>query len=179
MPEPKPSSPSLLPAALIGLVIFAGLYFLIVALNTGDLLWLSPVFEEVPVGMVVHCYGEDKEINPGDPAFQPVNEAVNQTLTGFKRWDDLTMSEATYQEYQTNATFMVLELFYDPPARIHSSYKFYKFVDTLIIPLDGRHAQYNSIFGRRGEYTNAGSFHVGSMELIVTVLAEQDICSVP
>ena len=179
MPEAKPHSPSLFNCALIGIGIFAVMLFMVTALNTGDLLWFWPVFEEVPVDIVVHCYGADVQIKPGQPAFEVVNNAVNSSLTGVKRWDDLSMSDTTNQEYQTSPTMMVIELQYDPPVTIHSQYAFFKDVNRLIIPLDGRHALTNPVLGRTGEFTNSGSYHVKSTEPIVTALQEQGICTKP
>jgi hypothetical protein len=74
---------------------------------------------------------------------------------------------------------MVVELGYDPPVRIHSQYAFYKNVNRLIIPLDGRHASTNPVFGRTGNYSNSGSYHLKSTAPILTVLQEQGICSKP
>ena len=179
MPEAKPNSPSLIKAALLGLGIFVLLYFFIIAMNTRDLLWFWPKFEEVPVGVIVHCYGADVEIKPGEPAFEAVNAAVNSSLSGTKRWDQLSMSDETYQEYQTDPTSMVLELIYDPPVSIHSQYAFFKNVNRVVIPLDGRHALTNSVFARTGGYSNAGSYHVKSIAPIVTAIQEQGICAKP
>jgi hypothetical protein len=161
------------------MVIFSGMLFLITAMNTGDVLWFWPGFKEVPVDIIVHCYGTDVEITPGRPAFEVVNEAVNRSLTGVKRWDDTSMSDETYQEYQTSPTMMVIELIYDPPVTIHSQYAFFKDVNRLVIPLDGRHASTNAVFGRTSGFTNSGSYHVNSMAPIVTALQEQGICSKP
>jgi hypothetical protein len=179
MSEVKPSSSSCLKAVVIGIVIFAGMLFLITAMNTGDLLWFWSGFKEIPADIMVHCYGTDVEIVPGQPAFEVVNDAVNRSLSGTKRWDDLSMSDETYDEYQTSSTMMVIELVYDPPVRIHSQYAFFKDVNKLIIPLDGRHAEANAVFARTGGFTNAGSYHVKSTMLIVSALQEQGICSKP
>jgi len=179
MPEPKPSSPSLLKAGIAGLVIFGLLFFVVTAMNTGDLLWFWPVFEEVPVGILVHCYGTDVEVQPGQPAFEVVTNVVNDSLSGNKRWDDLSMSDVTYQEYQTSPTMMVLEMRYDPPVTIHSMVAFFKDVDRLIIPLDGRHASTKAVFGIERGFTDPGSYHVKSILPIVTTLQEQGICKKP
>jgi hypothetical protein len=175
--ETKPNSPSLLKAGIFGVVIFGLLLFGVVAMNTGDLLWFWPVFKEVPVGMIVHCYGTDVEVKPGQPAFEVVTNAVNTSLTGSKRWDDTSMSDVTYQEYKTSPTMMVLELHYDPPVSIHSQYAFFKSVNWLVIPLDGRHASTNAVFGLEGSFTDPGSYHVNSTAPIVTALKEQGICT--
>jgi hypothetical protein len=177
MPEANPSSPSLLKAGITGVVIFGSILFAVIAMNTGDLLWFWPIFKEVPVGMIVHCYGTDVEINPGQPAFELVNSAVNTSLTGSKRWDQLSMSDVTYQEYQTSPLMMVIELHYDPPVTVHSQYAFFKSVNWLIMPLVGRHAETNPVFGREGDFTDPGSYHVNSIAPIVATLQEQGICT--
>ena len=169
----------MLKAGITGLVIFGILFFAVTAMNTRDLLWFWPSFEEVPVGIFVHCYGKDIEVQPGQPAFEAVTNAVNTSLTGNKRWDDLSMSDVTYQEYQTSPTMMVIELSYSPPATIHSMQAFFKAVDRLIIPLDGRHAYANAIFGLERGYTKPGYYHVKSTMPIVTALQEQGICMKP
>lgn len=177
MSEAKPSSPSLLKAGISGVVIFGIIIFAVVALNTGDLQWFSSGFKEVPVDIIVHCYGTDVEVKPGLPAFEAVNNAVNTSLTGSKRWDETTMSDVTYQEYKTSPSVMVIELHYDPPVTIHSQYMFFKSVSWLIIPLDGRHAATNAVFGLESGHTTPGSYHVNSTEPIVTALQEQGVCT--
>ncbi len=179
MPEAKRSSPSALKAGCSVVVILGLIIFAVIAMNTTDLLWFWPGFKEVPVGMIVHCYGTDVEVKPGQPAFEAVTNAVNASLTGYKRWDDTSMSEATYLEYKTNPAMMVLELHYDPPATIHSQYAFFKSVNWLVIPLDGRHAATNAIFGLEGEFIDPGSYHVNSLAQITTALQEQGICTKP
>ena len=179
MPEAKPHSSSLLKAALLSLGIFALILFLITAMNTRDLLWFWPNFNEVPVGITVHCYGTDVQVKPGQPAFEVVTNAVNTSLSESKRWDSTSMSDVTYQEYQTSPAVMVIELHYDPPATVHSQYAFFKSVNWLIIPLDGRSASTNAVFGRTGEFTDPGSYHVKSTAPILTALQEQGICLKP
>lgn len=179
MAEPKPHSPSLLSMLLITVPIIAVMFALIVAMNTGDMLWFYPVFDEVPVGMMVYCYGEAEEVRPGDPAFEALNAAVNQVISSTKRWDPLSLSDVTFEEYHTSDQMVVLELYYDPPVRIHSHYKFMKNIDTIIIPLEGRHAQYNTIFGRLGEYIAAGSFHFKTMAPIVDAVQAAGLCQLP
>jgi hypothetical protein len=176
MPEAKLSSPSILKAGISGVVIFGLIVFAVIAMNTGDLLWFWPGFKEIPVG-IVHCYGKDVEVKPGQPAFEATTNAVNTSLTGSKRWDDTSMSDVTYQEYKTSPTMMVIELHYDPPVTIHSQYAFMKSVNWLVIPLDGRHAATNAVFGIEGGYTDPGSYHVNSTAPIVNALKDQGICT--
>jgi hypothetical protein len=161
---------------IIAVVIFAAIAFFIIALNTGDLLWFYPKFEELPVSIVVHCYGEDVLVNPGESAYTTVNSAINETLSGSKRWDSLSLSEATFNEYQTSPNMLVLFLSYDPPVRVHSMYKFFKSLDTIIIPLDGRHAAYNTFFGRARGFPVAGSLHTNTIAPILTALDTLGLC---
>jgi hypothetical protein len=74
---------------------------------------------------------------------------------------------------------MVLELKYDETFRVHSPYKFYSHINTLIIPLEGRHAQSNAVFGRRGDFPAAGSFHVKTTAPLVEYLAVNGLCPQP
>lgn len=163
----------------ITLPLIAVMYVLVVAMNTGDMLWFYPVFDEIPVGITLRCNGETTEIRPGNPAFEAVNNAVNEVISSAKRWDDLSLSDATWEEYQTSDEVVVLIMAYDPPVRIHSSYKFMKSIDTIVIPLVGRHAQYNTLFGRMGDYIAAGSFHFTTMAPIEETLQAQGLCSLP
>jgi hypothetical protein len=176
MDTPRPKA-SLLQAAIIAIVAIAMLAYLVISLNTGDLQWFLTGFDGLPVSIMVHCYGQDVVVNAGDPSYQAVNQAVNSSLSGSKRWDQLSISDVTYAEYQTSPDSMVIELFYDPPVRIHSFYKFFKNVNTLVIPLDGRHASSNAVFGYLRDYMIPGSLHVDSMQPIVDVLAQEGLCS--
>jgi hypothetical protein len=172
-------APSFVQVSIIAAVILFIIMFAIISMNTGDILFFWPVFDGKPQRIIVHCYGEDVVVEPWLSTYEPINLAVNQSLTGTKRWDPLSMSNATYADYQTGSTMMVLELTYDPPARIHSSYKFFKNFDSLVIPLDGRHASSNSVFGRLRGYSLAGSFHVKNITTILTTLEQHGLCHIP
>jgi hypothetical protein len=178
MAEPKSSSPKVFEMVIVTTILVAAFAYFAISLNTKDLLWFWPTFEELPRQMIVHCYGTDIEVKSSD-AFEAVNGAVNESLSGSKRWDQLTMSEATYQEYQDSPNMMTLELMYDPVVRIHSFYAFYKNIRQLIIPLDGRHASSNAIFGRLGDFILSGSFHVNSITPILEAVQENGICQKP
>lgn len=177
--DTQPTSPSLLRLVATAVLVLAPLIYLIIALNTGDLLWASPVFNYQPQIIVIHCFGDDVYLEMGASDFNSMTDLVNQTLTGRKRWDSLTMSDETYHDYQSNSQMMVVELSYSEPIRVHSRYKFYSNVDRIIIPLIGRHAQTNVVFGRRIDLSVPGSFHVDSMTPIKDFLAESSLCSAP
>ena len=57
-----------------------------------------------------------------------------------------------------------------------SGFKFFKRLDTIIVPLDGRHASGNSVFGRLRGYPVAGSLHVETIEPILTTVEAQGLC---
>jgi hypothetical protein len=177
MPAAKPSSPSLIKALISGVVIFGLIIFFVIAMNTGDILWFWPVFDATPVAISVNCYGTSVDVPVGTPAFEALNSAVNSSLSGVKRWDQTSMSEATYQDYETSSSMLVLKLHYDPPVMIHSQYSFMKSVSWLVIPLVGRHADTYPVFGIEGNYIDPGSYHVKTTAPIVNALQEQGICS--
>jgi len=152
--------------------------YLIIAINTGDLLWASPIFNYEPRSIVIHCFGEDVYPEAGSASFMAITDLVNRSLSGRKRWDSLSLSDSTYQDYQSHPQMMVVELFYSEPIRIHSRFKFFSNVNRIIIPLVGRHAQLNSIFGRRNDFPAAGSFHVNDLAPLKAYLSENELCGV-
>ncbi len=175
----QPSSPSILKMAGVSLLFLIPLIYGIIAMNTGDLLWISPVFNAQPKTILIHCYGEDITLEPGTQHFVQVTDLVNSALSGRKRWDSLSLSDVTYQDYQNDPKMMVLDLFYKETVRVHSRYKFFSHVNELIIPLEGRHAETKAIFGRWLDNPAAGSFHVETTAPLVQYLTSQGLCSQP
>ena len=163
----------------VSLLFLIPFIYAVIAMNTGDLLWISPIFNAQPNTIMIHCFGEDVPLEPGTEHFVQVTNLVNRALSGKKRWDSLSLSEATYQDYQENPQMMVLDLFYNETIRVHSRYKFFSHINEIIIPLVGRHAQTNAIFGRWLDRPAAGSFHVETTTPLVQYLASQGLCSQP
>lgn len=172
----KRNSPSILKLVLMSLALVLVITYLVISLNTNDPFWFDQNFDEVAFQIVVHCYGSDVAIEPGSPNFEPLNQLFNQTLSGPKRWDPLSMSDATYQDYQTHPKMMSIQAFYAPPVRVHSNVKFFSNVTTLIIPLDARHSASNAVFGRNQTYPVAGSLHVESTALLTEYLVAEGLC---
>jgi hypothetical protein len=166
---------------MIGILvlILGPLIYGIIAINTGDLLWASPLFNYQPQTITVHCFGEDVYLEQDKADFSSVTELVNQSLTGRKRWDSLSLSDETYQDYQSHPQMMVVELTYSDPIRVHSRYKFFSSVDRIIIPLVGRHADSNAVFGRRNEFPVAGSFKINDTARVKAYLTENKLCVEP
>ena len=175
----QPPTPSLTRFAGLAILVLLPLIYGVIALNTGDLLWISPVFNARPQAVVIHCFGTDVPLEPSAEAFKEVTRIFNKALSGQKRWDPLSLSAATYQDYQTHPQMMALELFYAPAVRVHSPYKFFSKVDSIIIPLQGRHAQTNAVFGRYRSFPAAGSFHIKTTAPLVDYLTAQGLCAIP
>lgn len=163
----------------MAILVIVPLVYLIIALNTGDLLWASPVFNAQPISIVIYCFGQRVVLEPESEHFSTLTERVNEALSGRKRWDPLSLSDETYQDYREHPKMMALELVYPEAIRVHSPYKFFSNVDRIIIPLVGRHAQTNAVFGRWLEYPAAGSFHIQSTAPLVEYLTSQDLCKQP
>lgn len=171
------SDPSIMKLVIIVVLVLIVVVYVVLSLGTGDWMWWNPRFSETPYALVVQCYGDTINIDPGNFHFSAITKIVNQELSGKKNWDQLSLSEVTYNDYQTDASMMVLELFYPEPIRIHSNYRFFSNVDELVIPLDGRHAQTNAIFGLNKSVPAAGSMHVESIASISSYLRNQGICA--
>jgi hypothetical protein len=160
---------------IVVLVLVVAVYA-IISLATGDWMWFSANFDETPNSILVHCYGQTTEISPGTFEFSALTEIVNESMSGRKRWDSLSLSEVTYQEYQTNPQMKAIEIFYPEPVRVHTANRFFSNVNNLIIPLEGRHAQTNPVFGRNNGVPAAGSLHLQSTERFNEFLHYQDLC---
>ena len=152
----------------------------VISLNTRDLLWFWPKFENQPTSILVHCYGEHVEITPASQNFDPMTDMINRTLSGEKRWDPLSLSEATYEEYRTSPGVLTMEVNFSESVRIHTQTTFFSNVDVLVIPLDARHSSYNTLFGRTqaGDQA-AGSLHVDSLDELRAYLYTHAICHPP
>ena len=170
--------PSIINLLMIVVVAVALIVYLMIAFATGDWLWFSNSFRETPNAILIHCYGDTNDIDPGSFHYSKLKEIMNETMTGRKRWDSLTMSEETYQDYQTNPQMVVVEFFYPEPVRVHSSYKFYSSVDNLVIPIVGRHANTKAVFGQANGVPTGGSLHIDSTEQFKTYMTNTDLCPV-
>ncbi|HLF89453.1 MAG TPA: hypothetical protein VI451_10940 [Anaerolineales bacterium] len=175
----KSRSPSLGGLIITVVIVVVALMYVFVALNTQDSLWFVPTFAEHPTQIVLNCYGKPLFIRPEDPRYEELVNKVNETLSGNKNWDSLTISDETYAEYQDSSEMMIMELFYAPRVRIHSFYKYFSDLDSIIIPLDGRHAQTNAIFGRTNNASTAGALHYDQIPEIRAFIEEQGICIQP
>ncbi len=172
---PKPSILNL----FLTLVIFvtAAAYGMI-ALSTGDALWFWSKFNKQPSSITLQCSGTQKVVSQNSPHFAALTHLVNEGLSGDKNWDSLSMSQDTYEYFQTSDAVTVLEMHYAAPVRISSIYKYFSSVENLVIPLDGRHSQTNAVFGRSGENITAGSLHIANTQDIYEYVQAKNVCAI-
>jgi len=185
-------NPSVLSMIIVTLLILVFTAYAILALSTNDMLWLWPVYTEVPDEITLYCYGEEVTLQSGTPQFNEVTNRFNEQFSSYKNWDSLTMSQNSWAEYQSNPAFATLVLSYRDAVRVHSFYKYFSNVNKLVMPLDGRHASTNPVFGVNiqrttspdgvvsfSEVPGSGSFHIESKEPVMSYIDQQGICDLP
>lgn len=150
--------------------------YLSIAVSTGDLLWFWPAFGARPMSIGIYCQGQLRSVRPGTEAFDQLTAQLSDGLWGLKRWTSLSMSESTWNEYVEGNESQVLEFRFNPPAKIHSYYRFFKNFDALIVPLKGRHANANPVFGLKGDRILAGALHLESNAPLMSVVHDQSLC---
>lgn len=170
--------PSVWTLVIIVVIALVLIVYGIISIATGDFLWFSSAFRETPTAVVLHCRGESVSFDQGSFHFSKLASIMNDTMSGRKRWDPLTMSEETYDEYTSSSQMIVLEFFYREPVRVHSSYKFFSSVDNLVIPLEGRHSQTKAVFGQNDGVPTGGSLHIDSTDQFKDFLNNMDLCQV-
>jgi hypothetical protein len=172
------SDPSIKRLVLTVVTFLSIAVYSIISIATGDWFWFKQDFSETPNSIVVYCFGETIEFEPGSYHFTALTDIANEQMSGRKRWDSLSLSEATYQEYQSSPDSKVIEFYYPEPVRVHNTSRFFSSVDTLIIPLEGRHALSNAVFGQNDGVSSAGSLHIESTERFKQYLQNQKLCPV-
>jgi hypothetical protein len=170
--------PSVLSLIIVVVLVIVLIIYAIISFATGDWLWFSNSFSETPNAIVLHCYGETTNIDPGSFHFSKFKEIMNESMSGRKRWDSLTMSEESYIDYRTNPQMIMVEFFYPEPVRVHSSYKFYSNVDNLVVPIEGRHSGTNAVFGQNNGVPTGGALHIDSTDEFRIYMKNMDLCPV-
>jgi hypothetical protein len=172
----KSKSPSLINLGLTALFLIIALVYGIITLSTQDPLWFVSTFEEYPEEIDLYCYGDPIILRPEDQHFPELVRILNQTLSGTKNFDSLTMSTATYEYYQTSPEVVALEVVYTHKVRIHSFYSFFSNLDSIVIPLVGRHSNVNAIFGRSNGLATGGSLHYSTMPDVTAFVQQSGLC---
>lgn len=162
----------------ITLAILFMIYFSIMA-YTKDALWFYPVYEATPVRVEILCYGERVVLGSDSEHFTSIYDMVNDQISGDKRWNELNLTDQTYQDYQLTDRMMILALFYNEPQRIHSQSPFFSGFTSLLIPLDGRYSDQNIMFALRNGKPAGGSFLVNSFQPVRSYIETNKLCNQP
>lgn len=171
------SQPSILKLLTVGLALVLGVFYIIMAITTQDALWLWPVFDSEPSAVVVYCYGSRIEIEAEDTGYSDLVGELQSGLFGLKHWTELSLSQATLEDYRDAASDEVaLEYQFAAPVRIHSQYRLYSNIEAPIVPLEGRHAKANAAFGLSRGRPSAGSLHLRDTVDFRGILRENDLC---
>jgi hypothetical protein len=162
----------------LGTVLLAIVAFVYLSLTayTKDALWFYTVFEAAPVIGILRCYGEEIVMQEDSQHLAAITALVNEQISGDKRWDELNLTDDTFEYYRSNDLMMLLELHYDEPQRIHSYSPFFSNFDTLLIPLDGRHSEKTILFSLVNGKPSGGSFHLTTYDPLLTYIEENDLC---
>jgi hypothetical protein len=176
MEQTKSRPPSIIQLLITASFLLVIMAYVVIALNTKDVIWFWPVFNEQSYELIINCYGEEILLHQGSQHHAAITTLFNDQLSGTKNWDSLTMSDDSYTYYQSSNDVVVLEFHYSPNVRIHSSVSFFKNVDTLVMPLAGRHSSTRAIFGRTLGVSTAGSFHVSTIQPLINYLEIEGLC---
>lgn len=139
-------------------------------------MWFWPAFNGKPASITVHCAGRLRPVRPESNAFELLSNGLNDELWGLNQWQTLSMSEATWNYYVLGEESQVLEYRFDPSETLHSYFRFFKNFDTLIVPLEGRHANANPVFGLKGGLILPGSFRIESNARLLEIVREYRLC---
>ena len=93
----KQNQPSLLSLGVVVIIILLIISYLGITLNTQDPLWFYWGYAEQPYEIVITCYDDFSVVRPGSSAYEALNVQFNELMSDrLKRWDQLTMSDETY-----------------------------------------------------------------------------------
>ncbi|HXF85087.1 MAG TPA: hypothetical protein VNK49_06830 [Anaerolineales bacterium] len=154
-----------------------GLVYLTTAAYTRDMLWFWPLFNAQPSSALIRCYGKEIYLDGSSQELKTIAEIVNKQISGKKRWDELNLTDQTYETYRTSPNVMILELYYATPQRIHSPSPFFSGFTELLIPLDGQYADTSIFFSLVDGKPSGSSFHVESFSALTEYLSQSGLCT--
>lgn len=134
------------------------------AVANGDPFWFLPGFNEVPQRIVVYQNGCRAELSQGQPGFDELTAAINQTLPQYQGFNSTTgISPESLKDYREKER--AVEIFYGKPVTIHAPFSF-GHPETIFIPLSGYFVDTRSVFGgKAGDYW-AGALRLKSLDLV-------------
>lgn len=143
---------------LMMLVVILAIFWIINAFNTGNAFWFLPVQPEFePSRIIVRAYGTAVTLQKGDPGYEPIAAALNESFSGFANTSlvSIGISEETLRRYHEEE--LVLEAYYPGEIQFNTTVRM-QGVNQLLIPIDGTHDDKRYLF-----FGNNGSWRVGAM----------------
>lgn len=157
---------------LIFLLVGAGLLWAINFLSTGNPLWFSPVQPSyAPDRIVIYSNGEQIELTPGEAAFTQVEAALNTIFSDFRSRALISvgLGPGTVEEYQESGVIVVA--FYPEPVQFNLPVRM-RDVNTLLVPVVGRHSDKEYVFMGKDEEYLAGALQVTNRRPLDQVLRQ-------
>jgi hypothetical protein len=116
-----------------------------------EALWFLSGFNDLPDRLIVYYDGQQVELQPGDPGFEPLAEAVRTSLSqGVARQSNVGLSEASLEDAYT--LYVTLEAYFDSPVKLHAGF-FTGESTQMLFPITGRHSDLSIVFlGNEGRY---------------------------
>jgi hypothetical protein len=155
------------------------LVYLSLMAYTKDGLWFWPVFRAQPSSIVIYCYGNQVSLDGQTADAKELANLLNHQLSGDKRWDELSLTSDTYNDYVGDPAFLALEFIYPEGQRIHSPSPFFTGFTSLMLPVDARHAETNTVFSLINGRPAGGSFHLESILPIKNYIDQSKLCVKP
>lgn len=135
---------ALLRMVLVVVVFILAIYFLTIVFVSQDPFWFQKGFVEKPVYIVVYNSGQRNEYRPGDPGYDLLAGAIQQSLNdGVLRQSGVGMSEETLAD--AYGKYVSVEAFFNQPVKLHSNYNT-GWPTRMIFPITGRHSDLSVIF---------------------------------
>ena len=156
-PHPVPSRDRTKPLrmlAMVGGFILLVLYGTI-AFTSGDLVWFIKRFDSKPVRIVVyHDGGKRTNLDPGDPDFEPLAQAIRSSLSeGLERPSGIGLSDASLLDAYTR--YVSVEAYFQRPVKLHAWFNTEE-PTRLLFPITGRHSDLSLVvLGKNGQYLSS------------------------
>lgn len=137
---------------ILVVVLFAVLtYFLTIVFVSRDWLWFQDGFVGKPVRVVVYHQGQSTEYRSGQPGYDLLAGAVEQSLnSGVVRQSGIGMGEETLRDAYEK--YVTVEAFFSQPVKLHAGFNTGS-PNQMIFPMSGRHSELSVVFfGNNGNY---------------------------
>ena len=137
-------------------VLIAAIVYGTIGVTAQDALWffnqLSGRVDAHPVRFLIyHDQGKLADLRPGQQGFDQLAAALHDSLAhGFERPSGIGFSDASLLDAYSR--YVSVEVFFDPPARLHSPYATGE-PTQMLFPITGRHSDQSLVLlGNDGKY---------------------------